>query len=119
MKARPQKKDFTVQRVVRKRYTVPEVKLAPIKAPNVLPQTNKEMKARTHEPDPIITMLQNAIDTKLEQPGMTDIKLACAATISITTIRNIMNNKTRRPWHSTVKCLFSECGYDYLLKKRA
>lgn len=109
-----------VQKISRKKYTLPvkllEEKPIPVrfKKVNILPQTNKELKARVREPDPIITILQNIID---ESSGDI-IDLACRATISYTTLKRIIEGKTSRPQHSTVKSILTACGYEYLIEKR-
>lgn len=110
-------KDVQVVRKNRgKKYTVP-VKLPPaLKKPNVLSTANVGMKARPkREPDLIVAILQNMIAGSRLKP----IDLACKATICYTTIKNIIEGKTTRPWHSTAKSIIEACDYDYLIVPRS
>jgi len=122
-KAKVVKMPTTVQRIVRKKYTIPtkvNIEKPVAKIANALPQTNKALKSKTREPDPVITMIQNVIDEAF--PGRNKIayvNAAVEATVCYTTIRRLMEGQTTRPWHSTVKAIFTACGYDYLVQKRS
>ena len=81
---------------------------------NKLPQTEKELKKRTKEPDNILVSLQNIIN----ESGMSYIDISCKALIGYTTISRIMDNTTRRPVNSTVDSILSACGYERIIQKR-
>lgn len=105
------------RRIARRKYTVP-VKLSAPMVPNKLP--TKAFKVIKREPDPIITMLQNVIDEAF--PGRSRdawVNAACEAMVCYSTIRKLMEGTTTRPWHSTVKSIFTACGYDYLVQRKA
>ena len=85
------------------------------KKANTLPQIKKEITRKVAVPDIVVTMLQNAIDDS----GMDAVKIAVETHISWRTVNNIIIGKTSRPQNYTCEKIFSACGFERLLRKKA